>query len=148
MLLTSSDYVFPDQSAFAENYIIEIFFLFLATFSFIRFTIPFSINIWYETSDSQSIFGLLLMFLVQFHIQMPESEPYSYLRLPILFDNQICFLVQIFFDNHFKTSPWKIRSLFSCVFTTIFQFLSNKVYFNINSNFRFESFSIIPTPFR
>ena len=74
---------------------IQTLFLFLATFSYIRFTIAFSINIWYETSDSHSFLGLLLMFLVQLHVQIPESEKYYYLRLLILFDNQICFLIQI-----------------------------------------------------
>ena len=128
MLLTNSDYVFPDQSGFAENYIIETFLLFLATFSFIRRTILFNINIWYETSDSQSILWLLFIFLVQLHVQISESEKYSYLRLLILFDNQICFLVQKLFGNHLKISPWKIRSLFNCLSTAILRFLSNNVF--------------------
>ena len=128
MLLTNSDYVFPDQSGFAENYIIETFLLFLATFSFIRRTILFNINIWYETSDSQSILWLLFIFLVQLHVQISESEKYSYLRLLILFDNQICFLVQKLFGNHLKISPWKIRSLFNCLSVVILRFLSNNVF--------------------
>ena len=129
MLLTNSDYVFPDQSGFAEKFIIETFFyFFLATFSFIRRTMLFNINIWYESSDSQSIFGLLLIFLVQLHVQISESEKYSYLRLLILFDNQICFLVQKFYGNHFKKSPWKIRSLCNCLSIVILRFLSNNVF--------------------
>ena len=128
MLLTNSDYVFPDQSGFAENYIFETFLLFFATFSFIRRTILFNINIWYESSDSQSIFGLLFIFLVQLHVQISESEKYSYLRLLILFDNQIWFLVQKLFGNHFKISPWKIRSLFNCLSAVILRFLSNYVF--------------------
>ena len=107
---------------------IQTLFLFLATFSYIRFTIAFSINIWYETSDSHSFLGLLLMFLVQLHVQTPESEKYSYLRLLILFDNQIWFLVQKLFGNHFKISPWKIRSLFNCLSAVILRFLSNYVF--------------------